>query len=44
MALQVGEGEGGGASRMGEASRLACWSPRRTSSGAGPGGLECGLR
>lgn len=27
---------------MGEASRLACSSPRRTSSGAGPGGLECG--
>lgn len=30
------------ASWMGEASRLACLSPRRTSSGAGPGGLECG--
>lgn len=33
-----------GASRMVEASRLACSSPRRTSSGAGPVAWECGRR
>lgn len=39
------EPQGGGdegASRMVEASRLACLSPRRTSSGAGPAAWECG--
>lgn len=30
-----------GASRMVEASRLACWSPRTTSSVAGPAVWEC---
>lgn len=43
LETQVGVG-GEGASWMGEASRLACSSPRRTSSGVGPGGLECGRR
>lgn len=42
------EGGGGrwgavkGASRLVEASRLACSSPKRTSSGAGPAVWECG--
>lgn len=33
-----------GASRAVEASRLACSSPRRTSSGAGPAAWGCGHR
>lgn len=37
------EPQGGeGVSRMVEASQLACSSPRRTSSGAGPAAWECG--
>lgn len=36
------EGGDEGASRMVEASQLACLSPRRTSSGAGPAAWECG--
>lgn len=37
-----GAGSGGGASTMVEASLLACWSPRRTSSVADLAAWECG--
>lgn len=35
---------GEGASAMIKASRLACWSPKRISSGADPAAWECGHR